>query len=85
MDWVSRRYDADKCDYVATLGGPKKIKETLPKYYFGNGLKMQFEDIMVNSMSEPKLFLIWAYGEDYMTPPPLDKRNQHNVKIVSNN
>lgn len=83
LDWVSRRFDADKCEYVATLAGPKKMKETLPKYWFGSGVKMQFEDIMVNSMSESVQFCINTYGEDYMTPPPLDKRNQHNVKIIS--
>lgn len=85
LDWVSRRYDMDSCEYVATLGGPNKMKETQPKYWFGNGYKMKFEDLEVIGMSEPEKFLEFTYGPNYMTPPPVDKRNQHNVKLISKN
>lgn len=47
IDWVSRRYDLDKCEYGATLGGPQKMGETQPKYWFGKGRELPFEDIMV--------------------------------------
>lgn len=33
-------------------------------------------------MTETESFLIKFYGPNYMTPPPLDKRNQHNVKLI---
>lgn len=30
IDWISRRYDLDKCEYGATLGGPQKwVKHSL--------------------------------------------------------
>lgn len=85
LDWVSRRYDLDKCEYGATLGGPQKMGETQPKSWFGKGKKMQFEDIVVNAMDESINFLVKFYGPNYMTPPPIDKRNQHNVKLISSN
>lgn len=82
IDWISRRYDLDKCEYGATLGGPQKMGETQPKYWFGKGKKLPFEDIIVNGMEETENFLTKFYGPNYMTPPPLDKRNQHNVRLV---
>lgn len=85
MDWVSRRYDLDKCEYGATLGGPQKMGETQPKKWFGIGRNLQFEDITVNGMKEAEEFLTKFYGSNYMTPPPADKRNQHNVVIIESN
>lgn len=85
LDWVSRRYDLDMCEYGATLGGPQKMGETQPKYWFGKGRELPFEDIVVNGMDETEHFLTKFYGPNYMTPPPVDKRNQHNVKILEAN
>jgi len=82
LDWVSSRFDLDKCEYGATLGGPQKMEETQPKFWFGEGRKLPFEDIIVNGMTVAENFLTKFYGPNYMTPPPIDKRNQHNVKIV---
>lgn len=85
LDWVSRRFDVDQCDYVATLGGSLKMDETMPKSWFGNKRYFQFEDMHVLGMDETEKFLIKIYGESYMTPPPENMRNQHNVKIIENN
>lgn len=84
LDWVSRRYDLDKCEYGATLGGPQKMNETQPKSWFGEGCELPFEDIIVRGMSQSENFLIKFYGENYMTPPPIDQRNQHNVQLIEN-
>lgn len=83
LDWVSRRCDLDKCEYGATLGGPQKMGETQPKEWFGKGKYLPFEDIYVSGMSMPENFLVKFYGPNYMTPPPVDKRNQHNVTLIS--
>lgn len=82
LDWVSRRYNADRCDYVATLGGALKMDETMPKKWFGNSRYFQFEDMTLLGMDETEKFLTKIYGPNYMTPPPVDKRNQHNVRII---
>lgn len=82
LDWVSRRFDYDKCDYVATLAGPKKMGETQPKKWFGKGRIYQFEDIEVVIMDNAEGFFEKFYGPNYMTPPPVDKRNPHNMTII---
>lgn len=82
LDWVSRRFDVDNCEFVATLGGSLKMDETMPKSWFGNNRYFQFEDMKVLGMKETENFLTKIYGPNYMTPPPIDKRNQHNVKII---
>ena len=84
LDWVSRRYDVDKCDYVATLSGSLKMDETMPKNWFGNKRYFQFEDMVVLGMDETEKFLTKIYGSNYMTPPPIEKRNQHNVQLIEN-
>jgi hypothetical protein len=43
LDWISRQYDLDKCEYGATLGGPQKMGETQPKEWFGKGKELPFE------------------------------------------
>lgn len=85
LDWISRRFDADKCEYVATLGGTLKMDETMPKSWFGHSRYFEFEDMKVLGMDETEKFLTKIYGPNYMTPPPIDKRNQHDVKILTSN
>ena len=83
LDWISKRYDLDKCEYAATLCGALKMDETIPKNWFGRSRFFQFEDMTVLGMDETEKFLVKIYGPNYMTPPPVDKRNQHNVKLIS--
>ena len=85
LDKISSLFDYDKCEYVATLGGPQKLKETQPKFWFGDGKPMQFENIIVNAMSHPENFLTKFYGKNFMTPPPINKRSQHNVELIEEN
>ncbi len=82
LDWVAQRYDVDNCEYVATLGGTLKMDETMPKNWFGKSRYFQFEDMEILGMDETEKFLIKIYGSNYMTPPPMDERNQHNVQIL---
>ena len=77
-DWICSWYDLDKCEYGAPLSGAMQFRETVPKFWFGEGKKYQFEDIVVRGVDEADKYLTYIYG-DYMTPPPIDERNQHNV------
>lgn len=80
-DWVCRWYDLDKCNYGAALSGVLQFKETCPKEWFGKGKPVEFEGLIVNGYDETDKFLTYIYG-DYMTPPPADERNKHNVTKV---
>lgn len=77
-DWVCNWYDLDRCEYGAPLSGAMQFRETVPKEWFGEGKQYQFEDIIVRGVDKAHEYLSYIYG-DYMTPPPMDERNQHNV------
>lgn len=80
-DWVCRWFDEDKCNYLAALSGAMQFKEMVPKEWFGEGVSVQFEDLTVNGVTEWDKYLTYIYG-DYMTPPPANDRNRHNVTKV---
>lgn len=74
-----RKVSFEDAIYVSNLEGAWKEKEVVKKAYFGKGIKMQFEDIMVRIPENYDEYLTSLYG-DYMTPPPVEKRpSHHNV------
>lgn len=78
---VCCHYDLDKMDYGASLSGSMMLKEFIPKKWIGKGSLMPFEDMDVYGIDENHTYLTHFYG-DYMTPPPLNDRNRHNVTKV---
>lgn len=73
----------EDCDEVATFMGAAKMKEIVPKEYYGRGTVYRFEDINVKCPDKLD-YLVHFYG-DYMTPPPVDERNKHNVTTWGGN
>lgn len=51
----------------------------MPIDWFNQGTKMSFEDIEILMPSNYHEYLTRAYG-DYMTPPPIDKRDSHHAR-----
>lgn len=51
----------------------------IPVEWFGEGKKMPFEDIEILMPVNYDAFLTRNYG-DYMTPPPIDKRESHHAR-----
>lgn len=72
--------DYEKCNYIATFMGAKKMGEIMPKSYVGNGKPCQFEDLIVNGPSDYDSYLKHIYG-DYMKLPPVNERNRHNITM----
>ena len=70
-------YETSK--YVATFMGAAKMNEILPKEVYGRGSNYEFEDMIVKGPDKYDEYLTHFYG-DYMTPPPINQRNKHNVK-----
>ena len=79
---VCSHYDLDKMEYGASLSGSMMLKEFIPKSWIGKGSLLPFEDMMVYGIDENHTYLTHFYG-DYMTPPPMDARNRHNVTKVA--
>jgi lipopolysaccharide cholinephosphotransferase len=63
---------------VATFMGAAKMNEILPKEVYGVGTDYEFEGITVKGPDLYDAYLSHFYG-DYMTPPPENERNRHNV------
>lgn len=72
-----RKYEDSK--YVATFMGAAKMNEILPKEVYGVGSEYEYEGMIIKGPDKADEYLSHFYG-DYMTPPPVDQRNRHNVK-----
>ena len=59
--------------------GAAKMHEILPKEVYGKGTDYEFEGITVKGPDKYDEYLSHFYG-DYMTPPPMEQRNRHNVQ-----
>lgn len=73
----SNPYETSK--YVATFMGAAKMNEILPKEVYGKGTDYEYEGMMIKGPDKYDEYLSHFYG-DYMTPPPVNQRNRHNVK-----
>lgn len=73
------RVPYDDAEEVATFQGDDRLEGIVPKEVYGQGTKYKYEDIYVTGPDDYDRYLK-CYYPDYMTPPPMDLRNRHNVK-----
>ena len=73
-----KSHDYETSTYVGTFMGAAKMREIIPKAFLGEGKNYQYEDLTVLGPVDYDEYLKHFYG-DYMTPPPMDERNRHNV------
>lgn len=66
--------DKKHCHYVMTHDDGFKAYH---KEVFGEPISCEFEGHTFSAPSHPEGFLSVLYGPDYMTPPPVDKRDSH--------
>lgn len=69
--------------YAGNYTGAYKLRELVPSSYFGNPVKLKFEDVEINAPDKYRDYLVSIYGEDYMELPPIEKRVPHQYKIIS--
>jgi lipopolysaccharide cholinephosphotransferase len=77
------KYSFYKQRWCCILWGMYKLKEIYPTDFFGDGVKLKFEDIEVTAPQNYDGYLKSIYG-DYMTLPPVEKRNHHGIEIIWN-
>jgi lipopolysaccharide cholinephosphotransferase len=82
-DKMLEKYSFYKQRWCCILWGGYKLKDIYPTDFFGDGVKLKFEDIEVTAPQNYDGYLKSIYG-DYMALPPIDKRNRHNTEIISN-
>lgn len=69
------RYKIEDCDYLCELcAGPRIMKNQYPKHLFDNTTDVEFEGCFFKAMEGYDEYLKLAFGEDYMTPPPVEEQ-----------
>ena len=66
-------YNYNECKLVGNVLMPAFVNDIYEKDILGNGLEMQFENLLLNIPEKYDLFLKQLYG-DYMQLPPVEKR-----------
>jgi lipopolysaccharide cholinephosphotransferase len=83
FDWYLNKHEYCKCDYVANILGAWGLKEIMPRSHFGNPTEYLFEGLKLLGPEKADEYLSSLYG-DYMTLPPLGKRQSHHKSIYVN-
>jgi lipopolysaccharide cholinephosphotransferase len=83
-DKLSQKYAGTETKYVRTTGWHWKQES---KGYLRSWLtdyeEIKFEDMVAFAPKDTDGFLRYMYGDDYMTPPPVDKRKpQHLATLI---
>jgi len=60
---------------------PNGTKEIFPKEVFDNYKEIEFEGVSLMTLSDTDRFLRQVFGDDYMTPPPENKRKTHGLTV----
>lgn len=79
-NWVNRFCKNDKSSHVACPTGRKHYwGEVYEREIITNVVKRSFEGEMFFTIKDADSYLKRLYGIDYMTPPPMEKREVHCV------
>ena len=76
LDFLSK-YKFGETKRVGSVLSPYFLREIFDYESFANPIELQFEDVTLKCPSDYDSYLKQIYGEDYMTPPPEDKRGGH--------
>lgn len=81
MSRLAQKYDYESSDWVGNFAWAcYGIHERVPKEWFEQRVKLPFEGHEFWAPEEWDKYLTQIYG-DYMTPPPEDKRVNHNMEV----
>lgn len=90
MEWWWKKYEATvkanryaDSTLVAHIMGCHNFHEIFPKSQYENPEEIRFEGKMFYGPKDADKALTMMYGEDYMTPPPPEKRITHNEKVYA--
>ena len=76
--WTQRAAQAwnghTHCSMTTTYDDGLRV---FPRSIFGQPQRMKFESIEANAPEDSHEFLLRMYGDNYMTPPPLEQRTSH--------
>lgn len=83
MNVIMKTYNYDNSNNVVSFISDYKMKEIMPKAWYGKGKKIQFETIQANGVANADMYLKHLYG-DYMIFPSAEKqKGKHNAIILN--
>ena len=77
---INIKYPYEQCEWVTTLSNGEFYRKC-KRSNFDNYLLMDFEGTKLRVPSGYDDWLKVLYGEDYMTPPPKEKQQVHNIVV----
>lgn len=85
FDRLAYKYEGKETKYIRTTGWHwKQESQGYLKSWMTEHTEIKFEDMMAYAPKDTDGFLRYMYGDDYMTPPPEDKRNpQHPATMIN--
>lgn len=81
MNAALRKYDFDKSQYAGNMLGKYREKEVVPQRWWGEAVRMPFEQTEVNVPADADAIERNIYG-DYMKWPAEKDRVSHDIKII---
>jgi LPS biosynthesis protein len=81
FDIFLKKYSKKGGRLVGDITGRYGTREFVPRSYFGESEKLEFEGIMVSAPAKSHKYLKHLYG-DYMQLPPEDERHGDHIRIV---
>lgn len=85
MDRVFHKQDAKKACYIGTITGAYKVKEIVPREYFGDfnqASEWQFEDFTVKGPKEWEKYLTHMFGDYHQVPPESERKIHYQNEII---
>jgi len=77
------RYSFDECDWVGCLVGDYRLKEIMPREYFGEPKLYKFEDTVIYGVADAESYLTSVYGDWRKLPPPEKQVSHHDYMYAS--
>ena len=84
LDKALRRYSPSSSNYVFYSDGLSRQKVMYKKEIYGKGDLYEFEGFYWRGPQDKDQYLTQLYG-DYMTLPPIKKRNRHGIEDITFN
>ena len=81
IDRKLQKYSFEDSRYVMNFFGAYVKKEVVPRAWFGDNSKYQFEDVMLNGPTQYDIYLRQFYG-DYTIPPSDEHKDKHNISKI---
>ena len=82
LECMVEKYRRQKCSLVRCFSwGAREETIGFPKRWFEETQELIFEDLSVKAPKELHEYLVHNFGEDYMTPPPLEQQKPKHTAV----